>query len=200
MTKLKICGVDTLQSNILKFDPDLVVSITIPMLREGTNRYLQDARQYYPMDFDDLDRVSDRGVAPSLDHFRDLKAMILDRFPEGMDRLLVHCQMGISRSTAVSMFVLAVLETRNAPATPEMARRIAAQVFKASPDADPNLRIVSIINHMFEGFGYDLIQAIREHREPKHEPNSGGLRMPAGIKKPSGPRAKRWGGKRMFRP
>lgn len=80
----------------------------------------------------------------------------LDRAGAGLQHLLVHCHMGISRSTAA----LATLLARHTPAGEEPA--IFARIREIRPQAWPNSRMVGFADELL-GRGGRLNGALREH-------------------------------------
>ena len=88
----------------------------------------------------DISSPLDGYIMPGRDHVADL----LD-FVRGWDRrapLVVHCYMGISRSTASAFAGVCALN----PARDEIS--IAQALRRASPTATPNIRIVSLADHL----------------------------------------------------
>jgi predicted protein tyrosine phosphatase len=83
----------------------------------------------------------------------------LAQAPTGTAHLLVHCHMGISRSTAAAAILLA--EARpDSPAT-----EIMAHVADIRAKAWPNLRMIEIADGML-GYGGSLVKAVRDrHRQ-----------------------------------
>ncbi len=80
---------------------------------------------------------------------RDLAAQ-----PPGEAHLLVHCHMGISRSTAAALLLLA-------EATPDRsATDMMAEIAKVRSKAWPNLRMIEIGDAML-GLKGDLVEAVR---------------------------------------
>lgn len=74
--------------------------------------------------------------------------------PPGEAHLLVHCHMGISRSTAAALLLLA-------EATPDRsAADMMAEIAKVRSKAWPNLRMIEIGDAML-GFKGDLVRAVR---------------------------------------
>jgi predicted protein tyrosine phosphatase len=85
-----------------------------------------------------------------LEFGRDLIAM-----PPGQGHLLVHCHMGISRSTAGALLLLA-------EATPERpANEMMAEIAGVREKAWPNLRMIEIGDEML-GLKGDLVRAVRD--------------------------------------
>jgi predicted protein tyrosine phosphatase len=79
--------------------------------------------------------------------------------PPGEAHLLVHCHMGISRSTAAALLLLA-------EATPDRpAKDMMAEIANVRSKAWPNLLMIEIGDRML-GLGGDLVQAVRDrHRQ-----------------------------------
>ena len=79
--------------------------------------------------------------------------------PPGEGHLLVHCHMGISRSTAAALLLLA-------EATPDRpAREMMAEIADVRAKAWPNLRMIEIGDQML-GLKGNLVDAVRDrHRQ-----------------------------------
>ncbi len=75
--------------------------------------------------------------------------------PEGRAHLLVHCHMGISRSTAAAVLLLAEARPNSS------ATAIMAEIAKVRSKAWPNLRMIEIGDDML-GMNGDLVEAVRE--------------------------------------
>ena len=89
---------------------------------------------------DDITDHIDGYVAPHEQHVGDLL-----RFVRAWDRgapMVVHCYAGISRSTAGAFVTICALNPRRDEAA------IARALRDASPTAMPNIRIVSIADHL----------------------------------------------------
>ncbi len=90
-------------------------------------------------------------IVPAEQHVADLLA-----FVRGWDRrapLVVHCYMGISRSTASAFAAVCALNPHRDEAS------IAQALRRASPTATPNIRIVSLADQLL-GRGGRMIAAI----------------------------------------
>jgi predicted protein tyrosine phosphatase len=75
--------------------------------------------------------------------------------PPGEAHLLVHCHMGISRSTAAALLLLA-------EATPDRpAREMMAEIAEVRSKAWPNLRMIEIGDRML-GLKGSLVRAVRD--------------------------------------
>ncbi len=75
--------------------------------------------------------------------------------PNGHAHLLVHCHMGISRSTAAAALLLAEASPDRSPT------EIMAEVAQVRSKAWPNLRMIEIGDAML-GLNGDLVEAVRE--------------------------------------
>ncbi len=99
----------------------------------------------------DISAPLDGYVMPGEEHVADLI-----RFVRGWDRrapLVVHCYMGISRSTASAYASICALN----PQRDELG--IAQALRRASPTATPNIRIVSLADRLL-GRGGRMVAAI----------------------------------------
>jgi predicted protein tyrosine phosphatase len=88
----------------------------------------------------DISSPLDGYIMPGEDHVADLI-----RFVRGWDRrapMVVHCYMGISRSTASAYASVCALNPRRDEAS------IAQALRRASPTATPNIRIVSLADKL----------------------------------------------------
>lgn len=99
--------------------------------------------------------------SPQPHHIEELLAFGRDLIgePEGTAHLLVHCHMGISRSTAAAALLLA-------EARPEWsAQQVMARIADVRAKAWPNLRMVELGDAML-GRNGDLVRAVRaRHRQ-----------------------------------
>jgi predicted protein tyrosine phosphatase len=75
--------------------------------------------------------------------------------PAGQAHLLVHCHMGISRSSAAAVLLLAEACPDDAPAT------IMAEIARVRSKAWPNLRMIEIGDDLL-GRGGALVRAVRD--------------------------------------
>jgi predicted protein tyrosine phosphatase len=86
--------------------------------------------------------------------------------PPGEAHLLVHCHMGISRSSAAALLLLA-------EATPERpAREMMAEIAQVRDKAWPNLRMIEIGDGML-GLKGNLVRAVRDrhHQMARAQPH-----------------------------
>ena len=159
--KITICGIEELgaysNANVTH-----VLSILDPSTPEpeAFGRFADHAR--LELRFHDVIEEQVPGYDPPQPHHI---ADLLDfgrgliREPEGTAHLLVHCHMGISRSSAAATLLLA--EAR--PDHP--AVEIVAQIVNVRSKAWPNLRMIELGDEML-GFKGNLVKAVRErHRQ-----------------------------------
>lgn len=76
------------------------------------------------------------------------------------DRLLVHCHAGISRSSAIT---LAILAARMGPGS---ELRAVEELFRIRPEAVPNLHIVGLADRLLARSGH-LLEAVQAFETPK---------------------------------
>ena len=89
------------------------------------------------LSFEDVHRSPPRVIAPSMEHVQQLLSF-LDQWDDSGEVLLIHCQAGISRSTAFA-FIAACY--RN----PEVSElHIARELRRAAPLARPNPLLVEL--------------------------------------------------------
>ena len=89
------------------------------------------------LSFEDVHRSAPRVIGPSTEHVQQLLSF-LDQWDDSVEVLLIHCQAGISRSTAFA-FITACY--RN-PDVSELL--IARELRRAAPLARPNQRLVEL--------------------------------------------------------
>src|SRR3569833_685870 len=155
--KITICGIEEL---IAHSDAKVthVLSILDPAMPEpdAFGAYGEHAR--LELRFHDVieenvagyDSPQPHHIEALLEFGRDLIAL-----PPGEGHLLVHCHMGISRSTAAALLLLA-------EATPERpAKEKMAEIAHVRDKAWPNLRMVEIGDRML-GLKGDLVRAVRD--------------------------------------
>lgn len=117
------------------------------------------ARQRLDMRFHDVIDVGDGFAPPELAHVKRLLA-----FGRGLDdavdgHLLVHCHMGISRSSAATFLLLAQARP-NHP-----AGAVLAEVVRIRPHAWPNLRMVEFGDLLLERNGALVAAAVARYRD-----------------------------------
>jgi predicted protein tyrosine phosphatase len=88
----------------------------------------------------DISEPQDGFVLPQPEHVEQLVAFV-QRWPREAP-LIIHCFAGVSRSSAAAFVSVCALN----PASDE--RSIAAALRRASPTATPNVRIVTIADHL----------------------------------------------------
>jgi len=139
-------------------DPGLSLVVTLlgGGLRPPEAFYRFDAHKRLDLRFHDIIEELPGQLPPEPDHVRQLLA-----FGRGLDldpkpsHLIVHCHMGVSRSTASMILLLA----QALPDRP--AKEIAAEVVRIRPQAWPNLRLITFGDALLRRQG-ELIAAARE--------------------------------------
>ncbi len=168
--KLTVSSLAGLPAALEQSKPQLVISIADPdawnedritEILEGTEA------KVLPLRFHHVEGLSQRTVAPSMKMARTVQDFIEDEFPSGVDRLLVHCGQGESRSPSVAMLALGAIALQDAPPSPELAQEIVDKVYAATPVTPaPNMRTVEIAD-MLLGFDFDLMAAVKKKTEPE---------------------------------
>ena len=159
--RLTICGIDELADHC-QAKVSHVLSILDPMTPEpdAFGRYGEHAR--LELRFHDIIEERVPGYdSPQRHHIEAL----LD-FGRGMSQervedlhLLVHCHMGISRSTAGAVLILTQIEPNWSP------DEVMAEVARVRPKAWPNLRMIELGDQLLGRQGR-LVDAVRKrHRE-----------------------------------
>jgi predicted protein tyrosine phosphatase len=151
--KITICGLSELRLHRAA-QVSHVLSILDPEFPAPTAFADYGAHEKLELRFDDIIHERETLRAPQPEHVEQLLA-----FGAGLERepgahLLVHCHMGISRSTAST----ALLVAQAAPAMP--AEDIFNELLKIRPQIWPNLRIVEIGDAKL-GRGGTMVAALR---------------------------------------
>ncbi len=159
--KITICGIEELSEHS---DANVthVVSILDPSTPEpeAFGRYGEHAKlelRFHDVIEDDVPGY----VSPGSHHIEELLAFGRRALEEPGDQghLLIHCHMGISRSTAAAVLLLA-------EARPDWsAVQVMAHIASIRGKAWPNLRMIELGDDML-GHGGSLIEAVRDrHRQ-----------------------------------
>ena len=155
--KITICGIDELidhsNANVTH-----VLSILDPTTSEpdAFGQFGEHARLQLRF-HDVIEDIVPGYDSPQPHHIASLLAFGRDLMqePEGRAHLLVHCHMGISRSTAAAVLLLAEARPNSS------ATAIMAEIAKVRSKAWPNLRMIEIGDDML-GMNGDLVEAVRE--------------------------------------
>jgi predicted protein tyrosine phosphatase len=158
--KITICGIDELSSHAAA-KVTHVLSILDPGVPEPAafRRFGDHAK--LELRFHDVIEEHVAGYdSPQPYHIEQLLAFGRDliSLPDGSAHLLVHCHMGISRSSAAAALLLA-------EARPDWTgKQVMVGISKVRPRAWPNLRMIELGDVML-GRGGDLVEAVRaRHR------------------------------------
>jgi predicted protein tyrosine phosphatase len=159
--KITICGIDELLDH-RDAKVTHVVSILDPLTPEpeAFGSYGEHAK--LELRFHDVIEDNVTGYAsPQMGHIEELLAFGRDAMaePRADGHILIHCHMGISRSTAAAVLLLA--ESRPDWSAPEVMRHVAGIRSKAWP----NLRMIELGDRILDKGG-NLVKAVRNrHRQ-----------------------------------
>ena len=151
--KITICGLSELRQH-RKARVTHVLSILDPEFPTPTAFADYGAHKKLELRFDDIIHEQEKLRAPQIEHVEALLAFGAGLETEPDAHLLVHCHMGISRSTASTTLLVA-------QAAPAMAPEdIFAELLKIRPQIWPNLRIIEMGDKILGRDGA-LIAALR---------------------------------------
>jgi predicted protein tyrosine phosphatase len=165
--ELWICRACDLSSLSGEISPDRILSIAEPGFRNPTPPGIHGDRHHH-LNFDDIVEAMPGYLEPSEQHvgeIMDLAVGLVDT-----ERILVHCQAGISRSSAAALIILAV---RN----PGHERAIARQLRAEGPWFVPNRLMVEIADRLI-GRGSLLSDALIGMGPPSVILNAKPVRLP----------------------
>ena len=152
--RLTICGISELEA-FSRAGVSHVLSILDPPEPEPPAFFSFDSHHRLELRFHDIIEDVAGMAAPRPEHVEQLlefgRRMDADAAPT---HLLVHCHMGVSRSTASMMLLLAQARPDQA------AEAIAAQIVRIRPIAWPNLRMIEFGDALLGRKG-ELIEAAR---------------------------------------
>ena len=163
--KITICGLSELRLHHAA-RVSHVLSILDPEFPAPTAFADYGAHEKLELRFDDIIHEQEKLTAPQPEHVEALLAFGAGLESEPAAHLLVHCHMGISRSTASTALLVA-------QAAPSMAADdIFAELHKIRPQIWPNLRIIEMGDEKL-GRNGTLVAALRNlyrtqiERDPK---------------------------------
>ena len=159
--KIIICGLADIQDCVVKYAPDKMLTIINKNFSPETPQGMDKSR-HIKMLIDDISEPRDGFILPEKHHAQEL----LD-FTNDWDiskPLLVHCHMGISRSTATSLGVAAKYDPENIETIIEKLKEIA-------PHASPNKimtqyydEILGLNSRLFSSLAFFDPEPIEESR------------------------------------
>jgi predicted protein tyrosine phosphatase len=162
--EITICGIDELSSH-----SDRGVTHVLTLLDPGWPSpdalAALGARQYLDLRFYDIIDPHPALAAPEIEHVERLLA-----FGRGLanirgGHLLVHCHMGISRSSAATFLLLAQARPDRA------ATELLAEIARIRPHAWPNLRMVELGDAIMARDGELIAAAVERYRDLlRHRP------------------------------
>ena len=159
--KIIICGLADIQNCVDQYNPDKMLTIINKNFSPETPQGMDKSR-HIKMLIDDISEPRDGFILPEKHHAQEL----LD-FTNDWDiskPLLVHCHMGISRSTATSLGVAAKYDPENIETIIEKLKEIA-------PHASPNKimtqyydEILGLNSRLFSSLAFFDPEPIEESR------------------------------------
>ena len=159
--KIIICGLADIQNCVDKYNPDKMLTIINKNFSPDTPQGMDKSR-HIKMLIDDISEPRDGFILPEKHH-----AQALLDFTNDWDTskpLLVHCHMGISRSTATSLGVAAKFDPENIELIIEKLKEIA-------PHASPNKimtqyydEILGLNNRLYSSIAFFDPEPIEESR------------------------------------
>ena len=167
---LWICRACDLPTMAAELRPHRILSIAEPGYRNATPAEIHPDRHHH-LNFDDIIEAIPGYVEPSEQHVGsiiDLAAELTDT-----DRILIHCQAGISRSSAAALIMLAA---RN----PGHERTIAARLREEGPWFVPNRLMVDIADRLI-GRGPVLSTALASMGPPTVSLNARPVQLPLRV-------------------
>ena len=159
--KIIICGLADIQSCVDKYKPDKMLTIINKNFSPDTPQGMNEDR-HIKMLIDDISEPREGFVLPEKHHAQSLLDFTNDW--DTTKPLLVHCHMGISRSTATSLGVAAKFDPDNIEIIIENLKGIA-------PHASPNKimtkyydEILNLNNRLYSSLAYFEPEPIEESR------------------------------------
>jgi predicted protein tyrosine phosphatase len=152
--KITICGLSELRQH-RGAKVSHVLSILDPEFPAPTAFADYGAHEKLELRFDDIIHEQEKLQAPQMAHVEQLLAFGAGLESEADAHLLVHCHMGISRSTASTTLLVAQAAPAMPPAT------IFAELLKIRPQIWPNLRLIEMGDEKLRRNGA-LVAALRD--------------------------------------
>lgn len=159
--KIIICGLADIQDCVDKYNPDKMLTIINKNFEPETPLGM-DKNRHLKMLIDDISEPRDGFILPEKHHAQEL----LD-FTDDWDKtkpILIHCHMGISRSTATSLGVAGKF-------APENIELIIENLKEIAPHASPNKimmkyydEILDLNNRLYGSVPYFNPELIEESR------------------------------------
>ncbi len=156
--EITVCGIDELPSH-----SDRGVTHVLTLLDPGwpSPEALANlgARQYLELRFHDIIDPHPALVAPEKEHVERLLAFGHGLTNISSGHLLVHCHMGISRSSAAMVLLLAQARPDRA------ATQLLDEIARIRPHAWPNLRMVELGDAMMARDGELIAATVQRYRD-----------------------------------
>ncbi len=151
MSRIYVCPLSGLDKTLKESRARWMISLSGP--GKSPARPAQIDQGFLALEFNDIDAPREGLVAPDGDHIRQL----FD-FLENWDRqgpLVIHCWMGISRSTATALLARAFFNPG------QDMQELALDLRKKSPSATPNPLMIALGDEQL-GLDGALIHAVRK--------------------------------------
>ncbi len=159
--KIIICGLADIQDCVDKFRPDMMLTIINKNFSPETPNGM-DENRHLRMLIDDISEPREGFILPEKHHAQQLLDFTNDW--DTSKPILIHCHMGISRSTATSLGVAAKFDPDNIELIIEKLKEIA-------PHASPNKimtkyydEILGLNNRLLSSISYFDPEPIEESR------------------------------------
>jgi predicted protein tyrosine phosphatase len=156
--EITVCGIDELPSH-----SDRGVTHVLTLLDPGwpSPEALANlgARHYLDLRFHDIIDPYPALVAPEKEHVERLLTFGRGLTNVSSGHLLVHCHMGISRSSAATFLLLAQARPDRA------AHELLAEIARIRPHAWPNLRMVELGDGMMARDGELIAATVQRYRD-----------------------------------
>jgi len=156
--EITICGIDELPSHRGR-GVTHVLTLLDPGCPSPDALATLGARQYLDLRFYDIIDPHPALAAPEIEHVERLLAFGRGLADISGGHLLVHCHMGISRSSAATFLLLA-------QARPDhQANDVLAEIVRIRPHAWPNLRMVELGDAMMARDGELIAATVERYRD-----------------------------------
>ena len=152
MSSIHVCPLSKLDETLKRSGAGWMISLSGP--GKSPEQPEQINRGYLALEFNDISEPREGLIPPSENDIKKLLNFIDSwRSTEQSDPLLIHCWMGISRSTAAALIAMAQINPRADP------DQLAGKLRELSPVATPNPLMISIADSLLE-LDYRLVSAV----------------------------------------
>lgn len=155
MTNITICRADELVGKVVAIKPAAVLSIEHPGVKKGERGYAPRLNNGVPqliLTFWDSEQAVPDG--PDLKQVKQGLEFVLEHLQKG--DVIIHCNSGKARSTALALGVLAQLHPQ------ESEKALVEKVLALRPIAAPNIIVVALVDKL-TGRNGKLLQAVNDN-------------------------------------